>query len=264
MTQNIKHLTVFCFFVKFFHKCVCKKWCYSFENMCEFLVQKTFWPLLLTLHVEWLSLLQNRGFCTDGEDCPMSHDINLILDKEWKIMCQHEESKNRRKQHRKRKREKSQGSALEDLTEHFLSELEQAKKKALAESGLPQMDHSSTHLDTEEQARPVAPPQATKVPDSPASTPRFSGHRAGVDAFMTGYCFASYVLRLATSSGGRGKEMAGFPEMLEAVSDLSNKIALAGKPVPLLVTKSQYCSTSACHQAHKSILSSLGLCGIEP
>ena len=200
---------------------------------------------------EWLSLLQDYGFCPRNADCPMSHDISLILDVEESIMRQQEESKNRRKQRRKRKRESFEVPPQEYLTKHFLPELEQAKKKVLTENGLPVMANGGKHLETEEQPRPMTSPKTTKAPDSPTSTPQLSGHRAGLDAFMTGYCFASYVLSLAASSG-KEKEMASFPGLLEAVSDMSNKIALGGKPIPLLVTKSLYCSTSACHQAHKA------------
>ena len=66
-----------------------------------------------------------------------------------------------------------------------------------------------------------------------------SGHRAGTDAFATGFYFLSSGLHLAGKSS---------KDLLSALSEYRNKIALGGKPMPLLITKSQYSSTSDNHR----------------
>lgn len=63
--------------------------------------------------------------------------------------------------------------------------------------------------------------------------PRLNGHRAGFDAFMTGYCFAFYRIHIAGN---------------DSMQKLSNKIYLTGKDVPLNVMKSHFAKTSSQYQ----------------
>ena len=81
--------------------------------------------------------------------------------------------------------------------------------------------------------------QTAQIIDNKSPIQTSSGHRAGTDAFATGYYFLSSGLHLAGKSS---------KDLLSALSEYRNKIALGGKPMPLLITKSQYSSTSDKHR----------------
>lgn len=91
---------------------------------------------------------------------------------------------------------------------------------------------------------------ASCLQDSPtvALEPSF-GHRAGFDAFMTGYCFAciSISLRKLTSEKTR--------DWLSGVEEMKNKLANRGKAIPLHVTKSFFTNTSQQHRIAQSRIS---------
>ena len=83
---------------------------------------------------------------------------------------------------------------------------------------------------------------------TPAKRPSF-GHRAGFDAFMTGYAFAFYILKQLDSSrpddSSVGRSAGG---MLEGLAGMRNKLANRGKTVPLLIAKSHFARTSEGHR----------------
>ena len=67
------------------------------------------------------------------------------------------------------------------------------------------------------------------------SLPRTSGHRAGFDAFMTGYCFAFYETGLSKSKEATLEESC-------------NKVYLTAKDMPLTIMKSHFVQTSSNHK----------------
>ena len=69
---------------------------------------------------------------------------------------------------------------------------------------------------------------------------RNCGHRAGFDAFMTGYCMATYLLQL-------GKKSDANELSLSSLVDVSNKLSLTKKDVPLQITRSHFIRPSASH-----------------
>ena len=71
------------------------------------------------------------------------------------------------------------------------------------------------------------------------------GHRAGLDAFMTGYAFACYALHSSTS-GEKGEDDIG---RLAGLSEMRNCLPSRARTwkVPLHILKSQYTNTSATH-----------------
>jgi hypothetical protein len=66
------------------------------------------------------------------------------------------------------------------------------------------------------------------------------GHRAGIDAFMTGYCLATYLVQCGNKS-------------LDNNSWL-NKISLSGKEVPLTLARSHFSRPSASHTRKMKLL----------
>lgn len=70
------------------------------------------------------------------------------------------------------------------------------------------------------------------------------GHRAGFDAFMTGYSFLSHLVNTT--------KKADLPSMLspasnEALSELKNKVHLSYKTSPLVIYKSNFAKVSEAH-----------------
>lgn len=84
----------------------------------------------------------------------------------------------------------------------------------------------------------------TQPPDVHVSQPsmktRDCGHRAGFDAFMTGYCMATYLLRL-------GKRNDENELTLSSLVETANKLSLTQKDVPLQITRSHFTRPSATH-----------------
>ncbi|XP_067144183.1 target of EGR1 protein 1-like isoform X1 [Centruroides vittatus] len=71
-----------------------------------------------------------------------------------------------------------------------------------------------------------------------------TGHRAGFDAFMTGFVFASFL-----EAHCKLKSPSGLTAMLESGFDKTvNKIYLIGKNVPLIVTKGNFAKSSSEHK----------------
>lgn len=88
-----------------------------------------------------------------------------------------------------------------------------------------------------EPARDVADPIHAEVAVDEGQSATFAGsrsqgHRAGFDAFMTGYCFAHYQSSLDAAQ----------------LASAKNKLYLSAKPFPLNILKSQYVKTSEHHQ----------------
>jgi hypothetical protein len=75
--------------------------------------------------------------------------------------------------------------------------------------------------------------------------PEAFGHRAGLDAFMTGYAFGCYALE---SSRGPSVEAGGE---LEGLAGMKNKLASRSGNwnIPLCILKSHFAKTSSTHHA---------------
>lgn len=76
------------------------------------------------------------------------------------------------------------------------------------------------------------------------------GHRAGFDAFMTGYSFACIAISL--------RKLTSEPKSgwLSGVEEMKNKLANRAKAIPLHVTKSHFTNTSQQHRIAQSKISS--------
>ena len=76
------------------------------------------------------------------------------------------------------------------------------------------------------------------------------GHRAGFDAFMTGYSFACISISLRKLASEQKSSW------LSSVGEMKNKLANRGKAIPLHVTKSLFTNTSQQHRIVQSKMSS--------
>ena len=80
---------------------------------------------------------------------------------------------------------------------------------------------------------PAASPPVKRNKKEPEAPKRFgNSHRAGFDAFMTGFSMAAFLAR-------REKE--------DAVSEHANKVYLVSKDFPLLIKKSAFANVSSSH-----------------
>ena len=154
--------------------------------------------------------------------CEMSHDIDVILN--------YEQQKKANKKRRKRKRKPKQTTSSQMCGEDAAD----TKKCETNGSGVDDV------MDVDEVIADERPSNIADLTRSTASsTNTASGnHRAGFDAFMTGFCMATYYHRFKTQNAAT---------FVESVPKFLNKLNLSGKDIPLKVEKSQYCKTSVNH-----------------
>ncbi|KAK2900959.1 hypothetical protein Q8A67_009074 [Cirrhinus molitorella] len=195
------------------------------------------------------------GWCPNGSQCPMSHDTDLIIQHDERI----KEDK-RKKRKRKNKKKDSQGpsetcSSPQGKRSHFEeAELDQAVP--MSEPALPEHQEKTESSEPTDAAHVFEPgktasknvneesqPEASsEAPDRPKKKKAEGGtHRAGFDAFMTGYIFA-YARNLTEKT-----EESNTAPLIPACL---NKLFLSGKSVPLHVAKSTFSKSSKAH-VHK-------------
>ena len=72
---------------------------------------------------------------------------------------------------------------------------------------------------------------------------RTEGHRAGFDAFMTGFIFSHFIAK-----HGRFRDLPKVVHMSDlGMEDYQNKVTLGGKDIPLQILKSNFAKTSKEH-----------------
>ncbi|NXE36808.1 TOE1 protein, partial [Ptilorrhoa leucosticta] len=189
------------------------------------------------------------GWCPKGVKCPQSHNIDLIIDEDDKL-CEKRKKRKHKWKHRKdiqvpanAFQQESSGEKMEQAQNgeegppRKQSCYEPAAATELAEitpngEGRPR---EGIDMETETEAAGAAGKEKeTHGPPSQGGT-----HRAGFDAFMTGYIMA-YVWMLKQ---GKNTEAAAGPWL----PDCHNKLYLSGKSVPLQIVKSLFSKSSKAH-----------------
>uniref|UniRef100_A0A1A7X0N8 Target of EGR1 protein 1 n=1 Tax=Iconisemion striatum TaxID=60296 RepID=A0A1A7X0N8_9TELE len=200
------------------------------------------------------------GWCPNGTKCPLSHDTDLII-------LQDEKCKDDKRQKRKRQKEKKKrgGEAAEAISDGApqnkrqnmeVEEEEEIQGEQQEQRADPQMEsdgngkqdegtelcedkagsRNSETIDAAEESRKgVGDAERKKKADT-------GTHRAGFDAFMTGYIFA-YSCVLTKEEVGAGSDEAERSWLPSCI----NKIYLSGKAAPLNVVKSTFSKSSKAH-----------------
>ena len=77
------------------------------------------------------------------------------------------------------------------------------------------------------------------------SRSQMSGHRAGFDAFMTGFTLAAFIARCGRAPDYQANKPVFLRDM--GVETFINKVTLSGKDMPLQIAKSNFSRTSKEH-----------------
>lgn len=172
------------------------------------------------------SIFAAHGNCKNGKLCPKSHNVDLILDLDYLIAT---------KKSRKRKRRKEiQNNGQENDQVTMETEQNETDTEVIADEMNISHDQScdlSSH-DTSES-------HDLKCNQS-GNRSKAGGHRAGFDAFMTGFIMSCYISNYASYNGNM--DMKSFD-----LDNLKNNIYLSGKDVPWIVSKSAFTKTSKQH-----------------
>ncbi|NXD97303.1 TOE1 protein, partial [Chaetorhynchus papuensis] len=187
------------------------------------------------------------GWCPKGVKCPQSHNIDLIIDEDDKLW---EKRKKRKHKWKHRKNVKVPANAFQQ--ESSGEKMEQAQN---GEEGPPRKQSCYEPVGATELAeiapngegRPLeeismdteAAGAAGKEKETHGPPSQGGTHRAGFDAFMTGYIMA-YVWMLKQ---GKNTDAAAGPWL----PDCHNKLYLSGKSVPLQIVKSLFSKSSKAH-----------------
>ncbi|KAI4904274.1 hypothetical protein NFI96_030087 [Prochilodus magdalenae] len=199
------------------------------------------------------------GWCPNGAQCPMSHDTDLIIQQDEKTK---EDKKKKRKRRKKQKaaREAEEDGLPNEKRAHLEDmEQEQEVQETIATASEHQKSSGEAarvddpgRMDMAENGSTVPSAQDLTTVDSKdaqqtskvsvgARERKVEGgtHRAGFDAFMTGYIFAfASILKSDESVAQAG------------VHACVNKLYLSGKSLPLQVVKSSFSKSSKAHM-HK-------------
>ena len=123
----------------------------------------------------------------------------------------------------------------------------EAKKACSTASGEASLETKDSKKNGASES-PVQPSQLTAdVSSKPQRKWCYGSHRAGFDAFMTGFFFASCLQRCSVTGASSLGEAGGTA--LSGVVEYENKVALSGKPQPLQLVKSHYATNSPQHVA---------------
>ncbi|XP_014668704.1 PREDICTED: target of EGR1 protein 1-like isoform X2 [Priapulus caudatus] len=212
-----------------------------------------------------------HGWCPAGTSCELSHDIDVILDNDG---CTIERKKRRRTRKRTHQRQLKHGEAaavVVDASSRDAEVVDASSRDAevvdalcygepmgetagqsvgqLADtnSGPASMDRSSVideaargerngSTGTEESLLEAGDAASVSRAVKDYSVKHTGGHRAGYDAFMTGFAMAYYIRKhgdLKSPGFGLGR--------------FENRLCLSGKDVGLLISKSTFVKNSKYH-----------------
>ena len=198
-----------------------------------------------------------HGHCRLGKRCPRAHDVVRVV-KEGVLQPPQTAAFKRRQRRKRAKMEQQHGTGDDDDDDDDNDDDEEEEGGGGEEGEEGKEEGDEEGVESEGKHTPQDSANATgsskPTPASPTSSSNGSsngsrngssdlalsqGHRAGYDAFMTGFVYACYRRLL-----GKG-----------AMQEAKNKLYLSSKPRPLLVHKSAYTQFSKNHTAIKAATS---------
>ncbi|XP_076441260.1 target of EGR1 protein 1-like [Babylonia areolata] len=239
-------------------------------------VEDDFIPSSSALHELICQSFAGHGWCAKGKQCSRSHAIDLILDLDGL-----KTAKNRKRRHRLQNTKHSEGknSSVDDNSSTGSGEkmihLEDPSAKSRKES-LPQSEavEDASMVDISTSSARTSPQSATNKANGideedydliteaylqsslQLEKSRSGGHRAGFDAFMTGFILACLLSKHTTvDNAGLRAIGAGIQlRQLSGLESLCNKVYAMGKDHPMIVGKSNFCQPSKNHRERKEKL----------
>ncbi|XP_029930867.1 target of EGR1 protein 1 [Myripristis murdjan] len=222
------------------------------------------------------------GWCPNGAQCPLSHDTDLIILQDEKGKEDKRSKRKRRKERKRGRGEETEGSSIFDgAPENKISHMELDSEEPLdlhqeatselcpegkapfgaenadggpVTAGAPDTPLTDSHENSpqKEEAvcmKPDSEGNSSAKTDAERKKLEAGSHRAGFDAFMTGYIFA-YACTLAKKEQGTAASEEKRQQEESWLPACVNKVYLSGKAAPLHIVKSTFSKSSKAH-VHK-------------
>lgn len=188
----------------------------------------------------------------------MSHDTDLVIQQDEKNL---RERKRKRKRQREKKTDGDKAafdSAPQNKVAHLMED-ERRRPETLPETDGGGREKEGESNGSEDKSSLVTPDDGGAA--APSKTVNTGTHRAGFDAFMTGYVFAYARTTVNKEEQQEEQEEAGQqPEGAESwLPTCLNKVYLSGKAAPLNVAKSSFSRSSKAHQQKMEMVWGQGL-----
>ena len=194
-------------------------------------------------------VFQGHGWCNAGINCPNSHDVDLIIDAEDCRNGSQGKPKKKNKKAKQRAKEEKNIELNGKVNGTLNSKDNPATAGQIAEGGDNSTITSVKSMQTDGNYTTDTDDSSSKATvDCNISANRVGGHRAGFDAFMTGYIFASFVSKYRKSvSGSMNADGVSVHELLLEDEEYANKVYLGGKDFPLQILPSNFSKPSKSH-----------------
>jgi target of EGR1 protein 1 len=180
----------------------------------------------------------SHGWCTSAHNCPFSHDIDDILDLE----------SNRQGISRRSKKTKRRLKSIA-----FDSRPTPENDEIANDDAVITLSKDDSHLDTTSNGPSTRGANRTESTSSEAIIHNTHGHRAGYDAFMTGFtlaCLMAQQQQQTQQLQQQQQQQTPLPprDFFAGLSDFRNKLFLSRKDFQLTISKSSYGKVSREHQ----------------
>lgn len=180
-----------------------------------------------------------HGWCPKDNICPKSHDIDLIIDVDV-FMDGHKSRKRKRRKENREKKNLSSNDRVDSNMELECSTLSESNKEVndsqdMLEEHKVNSNHAEEKTATlqENEIKLDNVMKSFECDKKDKQVDANGGHRAGYDAFMTGFIYAFY------RNNGDALD--------SKISEWKNKLYLGGKDYPLSISKSEFIKQSKHH-----------------